>query len=155
MRSILIAFTLLLSLNSTIYAAVEVKKFDNPQQEQRYKKLIDELRCLVCQNQNLADSNASLAVDLRKQVFKMIDEGQSDKEILDFMVTRYGDFVLYRPPFKTSTFFLWVGPFIIFIIGVFVLIRFIRQRKTVVSTLTDNDKEKLKQLLDQDKEQIK
>ena len=85
----------------------------------------------------------------------MINEGQSDKEILDFMVTRYGDFVLYRPPFKTSTFFLWVGPFIIFIIGVLVLIRFIRQRKTVVSTLTDNDKEKLKQLLDQDKEQIK
>ena len=155
MKSILIALTLLLSFNSSLYAAVEIKKFENPQQEERYKKLIDELRCLVCQNQNLADSNASLAVDLRKQVYKMINEGQSDKEILDFMVTRYGDFVLYRPPFKTSTFFLWVGPFIIFIIGVFVLIRFIRQRKTVVSTLTDNDKEKLKQLLDQDKEQIK
>jgi cytochrome c-type biogenesis protein CcmH len=85
----------------------------------------------------------------------MINEGQSDEEIMDFMVTRYGDFVLYRPPFKATTFFLWVGPFIILIIGVFVLFRFIRQRKTVVSTLTDNDKEKLKQLLDQDKEQNK
>ncbi|MDH5602245.1 MAG: cytochrome c-type biogenesis protein CcmH [Gammaproteobacteria bacterium] len=155
MRSILIAVTLLLSLSSSLYAAVEVKKFDNPQQEQRYKKLIDELRCLVCQNQNLADSNASLAVDLRKQVYKMISEGQSDKEIMDFMVTRYGDFVLYRPPFKTSTFFLWVGPFIIFVIGLIVLIRFIRLRKNVVTTLTDDDKEKLKQLLDQDKEQTK
>ena len=155
MRSILITVTLLLSLSSSLYAAVEVKKFDNPQQEQRYKKLIDELRCLVCQNQNLADSNASLAVDLRKQVYKMISEGQSDKEIMDFMVTRYGDFVLYRPPFKTSTFFLWVGPFIIFVIGLIVLIRFIRLRKNVVTTLTDDDKEKLKQLLDQDKEQTK
>ena len=155
MRSILIAFTLLLSLSSASYAAVEVKKFEDPKQEQQYKKLIDELRCLVCQNQNLADSNAALAVDLRKQVYKMINEGQSDKEIMDFMVTRYGDFVLYRPPFKTTTFFLWVGPFIILIIGFFVLIRFIRQRKNVVSTLTNNDKEKLKQLLDENKEQTK
>ena len=155
MRSILIVMSLLLSFSSSVYAAVEVKKFDNPQQEERYKKLVDELRCLVCQNQNLADSNAELAVDLRKQVYKMINEGQSDEEIMDFMVTRYGDFVLYRPPFKTTTFFLWVGPFIILIIGVFVLFRFIRQRKTVVSTLTDNDKEKLKQLLDEDKEQSK
>ena len=155
MRNILITLTLLLSFSSALNAAFEIKKFDNPQQEQRYKKLIDELRCLVCQNQNLADSNAELAVDLRKQVYKMINEGQSDKEIMDFMVTRYGDFVLYRPPFKASTFFLWIGPFIIFIIGVFVLIRFIRQRKTVVTTLTDNDKEKLKQLLEQDKEQTK
>ncbi|MCW8901131.1 MAG: cytochrome c-type biogenesis protein CcmH, partial [Gammaproteobacteria bacterium] len=119
------------------------------------KKLIDELRCLVCQNQNLADSNASLAVDLRKQVYKMINEGQSDKEILDFMVTRYGDFVLYRPPFKTSTILLWIGPFIILAIGLIVLMRFIFQRKAVVTTLTDNDKEKIKQLLDEDKEQSK
>jgi len=155
MRSLLIALALLLSFSHPLLAGVEVKEFDSPQQEQRYKKLVDELRCLVCQNQNLADSNASLAIDLRNQVYKMINEGQSDKEIMDFMVTRYGDFVLYRPPFKTSTFFLWVGPFIIFIIGFFVLIRFIRQRKNVVSTLTDNDKEKLKQLLDEDKEQTK
>ena len=146
---------LLIGLSFSVNAGLEIREFTNKDQEARYNQLIDELRCLVCQNQNLADSNASLAVDLRNQVFKMINEGKSDKEIMDFMVTRYGDFVLYRPPFKTSTFFLWVGPFIIFIIGVFVLIRFIRSRKTVVTTLTDNDKEKLKQLLEQDKEQTK
>ena len=143
-------------LNPASYAAVEIKKFESPQQEQRYKNIIEELRCLVCQNQNLAGSDAGLAQDLRKQVYKMLREGQSDKEILDFMVTRYGDFVLYRPPFNAVTFFLWVGPFIIFAIGLIVLVRFIRQRKKeVVTTLTDNDKEKLKQLLDENKEHTK
>lgn len=155
MRLLVIILTSFFLLNTSIYASVEVKQFENPKQEQRYKKLIDELRCLVCQNQNLADSNASLAVDLRKQVYKMISEGQSDKEIMDFMVTRYGDFVLYRPPFKASTLLLWIGPFIILAIGLIVLMRFIRQRKKVVTTLTNNDKEKLKQLLDEDKDQSK
>ena len=101
----------------------------------------------ICQNQNLIDSNAELADDLRREVAKMLKQGKDKTQVTDFMVERYGDFVLYRPPFKASTFFLWIGPFIIFIIGVFVLIRFIRSRKTVVTTLTDNDKEKLKQLL--------
>ena len=156
MKGLMIVLTLLFLLNPTIYAAVEVKQFESPEHEQRYKKLVDELRCLVCQNQNLADSNSALAQDLRKQVYKMISEGKSDKEIMDFMVTRYGDFVLYRPPFKTTTFLLWVGPFIILIIGLFVLVRFIRQRKKIIITeLTDVEKEKLKQLLDEDKEQTK
>ena len=148
----MIALTLLFLLNPTSYAAFEVKKFENTKHEQRYKKLIDELRCLVCQNQNLADSNSELAQDLRKQVFKMINAGQTDEEIMEFMVTRYGDFVLYRPPFKTTTFLLWLGPFIILIIGFVVLIRFIRLRKKVVITeLSNDEKEKLKQLLDEDK----
>ena len=153
MKGLLIVLTLLFSFSAS-YAAVEIKKFDNEQQEQRYKYIIDELRCLVCQNQNISGSNAGLAQDLRKQVHKMILAGEDDEAIFDFMVTRYGDFVLYRPPFKASTFFLWVGPFIIFALGVFVLIRFIRQRKKVVVTeLSSTDKEKLKQLLNKDKEQ--
>lgn len=155
MRVLMIVLTLFISVN-ILEAAVEVKQFKNQQQEQRYKNLINELRCLVCQNQNLAGSDAGLAQDLRKQVYKMINAGQSDEEILDFMVTRYGDFILYRPPFKATTFFLWIGPFIILAIGLFVLVRFIIQRKKVVITkLTDNDKEKIKQLLDQDKDQSK
>lgn len=153
MKGLLIILTLLFSL-STLNAAVELKQFKNAEQEQRYKNIIDELRCLVCQNQNLADSNAGLAVDLRKQVHKMILAGDDDEAIFDYMVTRYGDFVLYRPPFKATTFLLWVGPFIIFALGLFVLIRFIRQRKKVVVTeLNSGDKEKLKQLLNEDKEQ--
>ncbi len=153
MKGLLIILTLLFSL-STLNAAVELKQFKNAEQEQRYKNIIDELRCLVCQNQNLADSNAGLAQDLRKQVHKMILAGDDDEAIFDYMVTRYGDFVLYRPPFKATTFLLWVGPFIIFALGLFVLIRFIRQRKKVVVTeLNSDDKEKLKQLLNEDKEQ--
>lgn len=153
MKSLLFIFTFLFSLSS-LNAAVEVRQFDNAQQEQRYKHIIDELRCLVCQNQNIAGSNAGLAKDLRNQVYKMIMAGKGDEAIFDFMVTRYGDFVLYRPPFKASTFFLWAGPFIIFVLGLFVLIRFIGQRKNiVVSELNSMDKEKLKQLLNKSKEQ--
>lgn len=149
MRKLTIILSMLFLLNPFIYAAVEVKKFQNPEHEQRYKHLINEFRCVVCQNQNIADSNAELAQDLRKQVFKMINSGKSDDEIMEFMVTRYGDFVLYRPQFNSMTFLLWVGPFIIFIIGLYFLISFIRQRKKMIVTeLSNSDKEKLKQLLD-------
>lgn len=153
MKGLIIVLTLFFSF-STLHASVEIKKFENEQQEQRYKYIIDELRCLVCQNQNISGSNAGLAQDLRKQVHKMILAGEDDEAIFDFMVTRYGDFVLYRPPFKASTFFLWVGPFMIFVLGLFVLIRFISKRKKiVVAELSSAEKEKLKQLLNKDKEQ--
>jgi len=148
MRKLIVIFSLLL-LVPILEAAVEVKQFQNPENEQRYKNLINEFRCVVCQNQNIADSNAALAKDLRKQVFKMINAGKSDEEIMMFMVTRYGDFVLYRPQFNSMTFLLWVGPFVIFIIGLYFLISFIRQRKEVVVTeLSHKEKEKIKQLLD-------
>lgn len=156
MKKLMLILTLFFLLDLSAYAAVEIKQFKTPQQEQRYKNLINEFRCVVCQNQNIADSNAELAQDLRKQVYKMINAGKSDDEILDFMVTRYGDFVLYRPLFNTNTFILWVGPFIIFVLGFYVLIRFIRQRKRIVTTeLSANEKEKLKQLLQEDKEETK
>ena len=152
MKKLVIILSMLFLLNPFIYAAVEMKQFQSPEHEQRYKNLINEFRCVVCQNQNIADSNAELAQDLRKQVFKMINAGKNDDEIMEFMVTRYGDFVLYRPQFNSMTFLLWVGPFIIFIIGLYFLISFIRQRKKMVVTdLSNTDKEKLKQLLD-DKE---
>ena len=152
MRKLIIILSMLFLLNPFIYAAVEIRQFQNLEHEQRYKNLINEFRCVVCQNQNIADSNAALAKDLRKQVYKMINAGKSDDEIMEFMVTRYGDFVLYRPQFNSMTFLLWVGPFIIFIIGLYILISFIRQRKEVVVTdLSKIDKEKLKQLLE-DKE---
>jgi len=153
MKTLILSLALFLSFSS-LNAAVDVRKFSTPEQEQRYKHIIDELRCLVCQNQNISGSNAGLAQDLRKQVYKMILAGDDDEKIFDFMVTRYGDFVLYRPPVKASTFLLWLGPFIIFVLGLFVLIRFIRQRKKVVVTeLSSAEKEKLKQLLNEDKGQ--
>jgi cytochrome c-type biogenesis protein CcmH len=111
-------------------ARVEVLQFESPEHEERYNKLIAELRCLVCQNQNLADSNAELAVDLRRKTYDMVSENRSEKEIAAFMVERYGDFVLYRPPLNSNTLLLWTGPFIILLIGVSLLIRTIRRRRT-------------------------
>jgi cytochrome c-type biogenesis protein CcmH len=155
MKGLLIILSLLISL-STVNASVDIKQFANEQQEKRYKHIIQELRCLVCQNQNIAGSNAGLAQDLRKKVHQMILAGNDDEAIYEFMVSRYGDFVLYRPPFNLSTLLLWLGPFIIFAIGLFVLMRFIRNRKKVVVTeLSNEEKEKLKKLLKENKESNK
>lgn len=107
---------------------IETYRFDNPEQEALYRKLIAELRCLVCQNQDLADSNADLAVDLRRKTYDMVSTGKSEQEVKAYMVARYGDFVLYRPPVKPLTFLLWGGPFIILAIGLFVLFRVIKRR---------------------------
>ena len=118
-----------LLLTTAGYARVEVHDFDSPDQEQRYNKLIEELRCLVCQNQNLADSNAELAVDLRRKTYEMVKQDKTEREIASFMVDRYGEFVLYRPPLNSNTLLLWIGPFIILLIGVGLLIRTIRRRR--------------------------
>lgn len=154
MKGIILLLTLFFS-SATLNASVEIRQFDNEQQEERYKRLIKELRCAVCQNQNISDSNAGLAQDLRKQVYKMIMAGEEDDAIFDFMVKRYGDFVLYRPPFNTTTLLLWLGPFIILVLGLFVLINFIRQReKNVVKEISGKDKEKLKKLLSDDEDKV-
>lgn len=120
---------LLLSVFSA-QASIETYTFDNSQQEQDYKELIFELRCLVCQNQNLMDSNAGLAKDLRQQVHKMlVEEHKSKPEIIEYMVARYGEFVLYKPPVENHTLFLWAGPALFLLIGLIALFRFIRAQK--------------------------
>ncbi|HYM88062.1 MAG TPA: cytochrome c-type biogenesis protein [Nitrospiraceae bacterium] len=122
---------------------------DNPLVEARLKTLAVELRCLVCQNQTLADSHAPLAEDLRREVREMIAKDMSDKEIIDFLVQRYGDFVLYRPPWKASTALLWLGPFLLLIAGatglVFALRR--RQKKLADVTLSEEEHNRVAQLL--------
>ncbi len=100
----------------------------DPVAEKRLQALSAELRCLVCQNQTIADSNAELAQDLRREVRAMIRDGKSDQQIIDFMVTRYGDFVLYRPPVKGITLLLWGGPVVLLVLGLIVLIRYQRRR---------------------------
>jgi cytochrome c-type biogenesis protein CcmH len=100
----------------------------DPVAEKRLQKLSEELRCLVCQNQTIADSNAELAQDLRREVRAMIKDGKSDQQIIDFMVTRYGDFVLYRPPFKGITLLLWGGPATLLVLGLILLVRYQRRR---------------------------
>lgn len=102
--------------------AIDPIAFEQPEQERRFQQLTEELRCMVCQNQNLADSDAPLAQDLRREVAGMVRAGQSDAEIKQFLVARYGDFVLYRPPFKPITWALWIGPAIMLLIA-FVLAR--------------------------------
>ena len=133
-------------------AKVEVLEFESPQHEERYNKLIAELRCLVCQNQNLADSNAELAVDLRRKTYEMVSKDKSEKEIAAYMVERYGDFVLYRPPLNSNTLLLWIGPFIILLIGVTLLIRTIRRRRAEQGVNVDDASLKAAaNLLDSDK----
>jgi len=131
----------------------EQRDFADADQLARYKTLIAELRCLVCQNQNIADSDADLAADLRREVHRMILEGKSDDAIVDFMVTRYGDFVLYRPPLKAKTLLLWGAPFALGIGGVVLLLLQLRRRHADPATTTPLDAEeraRLQSLLDDD-----
>jgi cytochrome c-type biogenesis protein CcmH len=111
------------------FAAIESREFSDPQHEARYFNLIDKLRCLVCQNQNLADSNAELAKDLRDKTYEMIVSGRTDEEITDFMVGRYGEFVLYEPPLNIHTLLLWFAPAILLLIGVATFIGVTRKKK--------------------------
>lgn len=100
----------------------------DPVLELRLNKLAEDLRCLVCQNQNLADSHAELAVDLKNQVREMLQKGMSDQEIIDYLVQRYGDFVLYKPPVKATTWLLWGGPFVLLVAALSVLLIKLRRR---------------------------
>ena len=122
---------------------------DNPQAEARLKHLAVELRCLVCQNQTLADSNAPLAEDLRREAREMIAKDMSDQDIIDFLVARYGDFVLYRPPLKATTTLLWLGPFLLLIAGATTLVRALRRRQKKLAdvSLSEEERNRVAQLL--------
>ncbi|MDX2252207.1 MAG: cytochrome c-type biogenesis protein [Nitrospira sp.] len=122
---------------------------DDPAVEERLKHLAVELRCLVCQNQTLADSNAPLAEDLRREVREMIVKNMSDKEIIDFLVSRYGDFVLYRPPLKSTTTLLWVGPFVLLVGGGIALVVALKRRgkKVADAAITEEEHRRVEQLL--------
>lgn len=122
---------------------------EDPVLEAQVQSLAEVLRCLVCQNQNLADSHADLAIDLKNQVRAMLKEGKSEREVIDYMVQRYGDFVLYRPPVKSSTWLLWGGPFILFgggLAALFVTLK--RRRQRASEPLSDTERQAAAQLLD-------
>jgi cytochrome c-type biogenesis protein CcmH len=124
---------LLLALACTMPCAKEaVPMAEDPEVEKRLIAISEEMRCLVCQNESLAGSRADLAMDLRRELRTLIKEGKSDAEVKEFMVARYGDFVLYRPPVKPTTWLLWVGPFVLMVVGVAVLIAYLRRRSRVV-----------------------
>jgi cytochrome c-type biogenesis protein CcmH len=120
----------------------------DPVLEKRVANLAHQLRCLVCQNQSLAESNASLAVDLRNQIREQLAGGASEQQVIDFMVARYGDFVLYRPPFKLTTIALWAGPFLLLALGIAVLARRIARRRAPAAPLSDAERARAAQLLE-------
>jgi|SRR5688572_20838446 cytochrome c-type biogenesis protein CcmH len=121
---------------------------EDPALEKRVQALSHELRCLVCQNQTLADSNAPLAVDLRNQVREQLKSGRSERDVIDFLVARYGDFVLYRPPLKASTVLLWGGPFILLAFGLFLLFLRLRRKTTPPAELSGAERERAAKLLE-------
>ena len=134
-----------------VRAAVDLTDFGgNTELEERYQTLVTELRCLVCQNQTIADSNADLAKDLRREVRDMLVAGKTDDDIKDFMLERYGDFVLYKPPVKTTTVPLWVGPFVLLAIGlVVVAVMVLRRSRQVQPEMNREDAERARKLLDE------
>jgi len=119
----------LLLLPSIASAVQDYYHFDSLKEQNRFNALTSQLRCLVCQNQNLAESNAPLANDLRNQVYEKIQQGQSDQTIIDYLVARYGDFILYQPPMNVMTIGLWFGPFLLLILGLGGLIFYIKKRE--------------------------
>ena len=140
---------LLVALAPFVAMANEAKPTESdPLSAARAVQLANELRCLVCQNQSIAESNAELAVDLRRQIREQIAAGRSDDEIVDFMVTRYGDFVLYRPPFKAVTLLLWLGPALLVLAGFWTLARALRARRQAQAPpLTAEERERAERLL--------
>ena len=126
MRGLLLC---LIFIATSALAAIEAYEFDSPEMEANFIKLTKELRCLVCQNQSLADSNAELAKDLRKQTYEMLMQGKTPDQVAQYMVDRYGDFILYRPRLKTSTLLLWLGPFVLLLLVLGLVIRHMRGRQ--------------------------
>ncbi|MCL1144349.1 heme lyase NrfEFG subunit NrfF [Shewanella gaetbuli] len=142
-------------LSTAVHATpVDTYEFKSPSDQKRALTLANELRCPQCQNQNLIDSNSPVAHDLRLEVYNMVSEGKSDDEIVEFMTSRYGDFVLYKPRLDSKTYILWLGPFVILIGGfVFgaILIRRQRNAKDLTEEMSAEDQQQLDELLKRDK----
>ncbi len=120
-----------LGLVGVARAAIDTYEFKDEVERERFRSLTEELRCPKCQNQNIADSNAPIATDLRREIYRMLDDGRSDKEIVDFLVMRYGDFVMYKPPLDSRTWLLWYGPFGLLGLGAVVLCVLVLRRRKV------------------------
>ncbi len=150
-RSRFVVLLLALVLAGAVRAdsPIDLFQFDSPRQEARYRALVAELRCPKCQNTNLAGSDAPIAADLRRTVYRLITrEHMTDQQIRDYLQARYGDFVLYDPPFRPDTWVLWLAPAVFLLVGAFVLWRMLRQPPD--QPLTDDESERLSTILDQD-----
>lgn len=126
-KQLLIGWVILL-ITVSVNAATEQYPFTSSQQQADFNRLTHDMRCLVCQNQDLADSNAPLAVDLRNEIYQQVKQGRTRQEIIDYMTVRYGDFVLYKPPFKSLTYVLWLAPFVVLVLSLGSLIIIVKRR---------------------------
>ena len=145
MKKIVLCLFLLIQ---SVHAEIEVYQFTSPELELRYQSITEELRCLVCQNQNIADSHAELAQDLRRKVYEMLSSGQSNAQIIDYMTERYGDFVLYRPPFNVRTILLWFTPVLALLIGALGFMSILNRRETNADEqLSQKELARIKELL--------
>ncbi len=149
MKRIILLLAIIFALVPAPAAAGEAQPNEDPQIEARMKALTEQLRCLVCQNETLADSRADLAEDLRREIRKEIKAGKSDPEIIAFLTQRYGDFILYNPPVKLSTYFLWFGPFVLLVAGIIILYRYVGRRKGLIQDkpLTPGERKQAEDLL--------
>lgn len=149
MKQVVVHVLVLLWIPWAVHAGDAVPTAQDPHHEARLKALAGELRCLVCQNQTLADSNAPLAKDLRQAMRAMIAANMSDADITEYLVARYGDFVLYRPPMNTTTVFLWVGPFLLLGVGLVTLGVALHRRRRRLSNMpfTDAERQRVRELL--------
>lgn len=145
----IITILVLLSFASLAFAKEAVPLSADPELEKKVNEIASELRCLVCQNQTIADSHAGLAIDLKNQVREMVREGKTKDDINEYMVARYGDFVRYRPPMEPKTYFLWIGPFFLLVGGILLLVVNLKRRKAMVvdTPLSEDDHQKLESLL--------
>ncbi|MGD2159541.1 MAG: cytochrome c-type biogenesis protein CcmH [Gammaproteobacteria bacterium] len=144
---IILLIAMLVMLSPSYAGPVITYEFESEEQEALFNKLSDELRCLVCQNQSIADSNADLAKDLREEIYGMLQQGKSEEEIIDFMVARYGDFVLYNPPMKPVTWVLWFGPAVALLAGFVFVVRIMKRQQTNrENEMTGEELERLKAL---------
>jgi cytochrome c-type biogenesis protein CcmH len=148
MKYIVLIILVVFSLGGVV-GAKEAQPNEDPKIEQRMRALTEQLRCLVCQNETLADSRADLAEDLRKQIREQMNAGKSDPEILAFLTQRYGDFVLYNPPIKATTYLLWFGPFVLLFVGAGVLYRYLKHRRELIQDkpLTADERQRAADIL--------
>ncbi|AJO77309.1 MULTISPECIES: cytochrome c-type biogenesis protein [Pseudomonas] len=156
MRRWLAAAILGLSIAGVAHAAIDTYEFANDAERERFRELTKELRCPKCQNQDIADSNAPIAADLRKEIFRMLGEGKDNQQIIDFMVDRYGDFVRYKPALTGKTALLWFGPAGLLLGGVVIIAMIVRRRRVQRSdrpnALSPDERQRLDQLLEKDHE---
>ena len=143
---------LLLLLSSVLFsangqAAIDTFEFDNVQQEKTFRELTKLLRCPKCQNQNIADSNAELAKDLRNKTYELVKQGQTKDQVIDYMVARFGNFVRYDPPITPATIFLWLGPLLFIIFALLILFKQIKKQRSKTTHLDDQEQQKLQALL--------